>query len=131
MKDIVRKNNCADNFLICSSATSTEEIGNDTHYGTKKILDKEGIPYTERQAVQLKKSDGEKYDFIIGMDSANIKNIHKIIGDDYSDKVYKLLRFTGSNRDVADPWYTRNFEATYKDILLGCKALYDKIKTER
>lgn len=131
MKDIVDKKGHADDFLICSSATSTEEIGNDTHWGTKKILDEMCVPYTKRRAVQLKKSDYEKYDYIIGMDSANIRNINRILGVDHDAKVYKLLSFADIERDVADPWYTRDFEATYRDIFLGCNALYKKIKIER
>ncbi len=131
MKDIVKKNGCENDFYISSSATSTEEIGNDTHYGTKKILDEMGIPYTKRQAIQLRKTDYEKYDFIIGMDSANIRNIKRIIENDNGNKVYKLLEFAGINRDVADPWYTGDFRTTYNDVLLGCKCLYAKIKTEK
>ena len=131
MKDIVRKNGCENDFLIRSSATSTEEIGSDTHWGTKGILDEMGIPYTKRQAVQLKKSDYEKYDFIIGMDSANMRNINRIIGYDKDHKTHKLLSFANIDRDVADPWYTRDFKTTYDDVLLGCNALFDKIKTER
>lgn len=128
MKDIVKKNDCADKFLICSSATSTEEISNDTHWGTKKILDEMGISYTKRQAVQLTKSDYEKYDFIIGMDSANMRNINRIIGYDKDNKIHKLLSFANIDRDVADPWYTRDFKTTYDDVLLGCTRLFDYIK---
>ena len=128
MKDIVKKNNCANEFIICSSATSTEEIGNDTYWGTKKILDEMNIPYTMRQAVQLKKSDYEKYDYIIGMDSENMQNINRIIGYDKYGKVSKLLSFANINRDVADPWYTRNFKTTYDDILLGCTKLFEHIR---
>lgn len=129
MKDIVRRNGCENDFLICSSATSTEEIGNDTHWGTKKILDEMKISYTKRRAVQLKKSDYEKYDFIIGMDSANIRNINRIIGSDSLNKVYKLLQFANIDRDVADPWYTRDFKATYDDVSLGCQRLFKYIKS--
>ena len=128
MKDIVIKNGCADDFLICSSATSTEEIGNDTHWGTKKILDEMGISYTKRQAVQLTKSDYEKYDYIIGMDSANMRNINRIIGYDKYNKTHKLLSFAHIDRDVADPWYTRDFKTTYNDVLLGCTRLFECIK---
>ena len=128
MKDIVKKNNCDSEFIISSSATSTEEIGNDTHWGTKKILDEMSIPYTKRQAVQLTKSDYEKYDFIIGMDSANMRNINRIIGYDKDNKIHKLLSFAHIDRDVADPWYTRNFAATYDDVLLGCTRLFEFIK---
>ncbi len=130
MKDIVKKNNSEKEFIICSSATSTEEIGSDTHWGTKQILDEMCIPYTKRQAVQLTKSDYENFDFIIGMDSANIRNINRIIGEDIGNKVYKLLEFANIDRDVADPWYTRDFKTTYNDVLLGCTSLFKKIKTE-
>ena len=128
MKDIVKKNDCAENFVICSSATSTEEIGNDTHWGTKEILDDMGVSYTKRQAVQLKKSDYEKYDYIIGMDSANMRNINRIIGYDKDNKIHKLLSFANIARDVADPWYTRDFKTTYNDVLLGCTRLLEYIK---
>ena len=128
MKDIVKKNGMENDFLICSSATSTEEIGNDTHWGTKKILDEMGIPYTKRQAVQLKKSDYEKYDFIIGMDSANMQNINRIVGYDKDNKIHKLLSFAHIDHDVADPWYTRDFKTTYNDVLLGCTRLFEHIK---
>ena len=128
MKDIVKKNNCESEFLIRSSATSTEEIGNDTHWGTKKILDEMRIPYTKRQAVQLTKSDYEKYDFIIGMDSANMRNINRIVGYDKENKIHKLLSFAHIDRDVADPWYTRDFATTYDDVLLGCTRLFEFIK---
>ncbi len=130
MKDIVKKNNCENEFYICSSATSTEEIGNDTHWGTKKVLDEMGIPYTKRQAVQLKKSDYEKYDFIIGMDSANMRNINRIICYDKDNKLHKLLSFANIDRDVADPWYTRDFTTTYNDVSLGCQKLFEYIKNE-
>ena len=131
MKDIVKKNDCAENFIICSSATSTEEIGSDTHWGTKKILDEMGIPYTKRQAVQLKKSDYEKYDFIIGMDSANMRNINRIIGYDKDNKIHKLLSFAHMDRDVADPWYTRDFKTTYNDVNLGCNKLFEYIISKK
>lgn len=128
MKDIVNKHGCANDFFISSCATSTEEIGNDTHWGTKKILDEMNVPYTKRQAVQLKKSDYDKYDYIIGMDSANMQNINRIIGYDKDGKVRKLLSFANISRDVADPWYTRDFKATYDDVLLGCTKLYEHIR---
>ncbi len=128
MKDIVKKNGLENEFLIRSSATSTEEIGNDTHWGTKKILDEMGVSYTKRQAVQLTKSDYEKYDFIIGMDSANMRNINRIVGYDKDNKIHKLLSFAHIDRDVADPWYTRDFATTYDDVFLGCTRLFEYIK---
>lgn len=127
MKDIVKKNGCENDFLICSSATSTEEIGSDTHWGTKKILDEMGIQYTRRQAVQITKSDYEKYDFIIGMDSANMRNLNRIIGYDKDNKIHKLLSFANMDRDVADPWYTGDFKTTYEDVTLGCNMLFKEI----
>lgn len=128
MKDIVGKNNRDKDFLICSSATSYEEIGNDTYYGTKAILDKYKIPYTPRKAVRLTREDCEKFDYIIGMDSANVRNIKNICGSENTGKVYKLLEFTNNGADVADPWYTRDFEATYRDVKAGCTALFEKLK---
>ena len=127
MKDLVKKAGREKDFFIDSSATSTEEIGNDTHWGTKKILDEMGITYSKRQAVQLKKSDYEKYDFIIGMDNANMRNINRIIGYDKDNKIHKLLSFAHIDRDVADPWYTRDFKTTYDDVLLGCTRLFEYI----
>ena len=93
----------------------------------KQILDEMGIPYTKSQAVQLKKSDYDKYDFIIGMDSANMRNINRIIGYDKDNKIRKLLTFAHQDRDVADPWYTRDFKTTYDDVLLGCTRLFEYI----
>ena len=110
-------------MISFSSATSTEEIGNDTYYGTKRILDKYGIPYKHREAVQLTKSDYVQYDLFIGMDSANIRNMLRIFGADPDNKVIKLLDLTDRGGDVADPWYTGNFEVTYKDVSDGCHAL--------
>ncbi len=130
MKDIVRNKGLENEFIICSSATSTEEIGNDTHWGTKKMLDEVGIHYTKRQAVQLKKSDYEDFDFIIGMDSANIRNINRIIGYDKNNKIHKLLSFAHIDRDVANPWYTRDFKTTYGDVLLGCTKLFEYINKQ-
>lgn len=128
MKDLVKDS--SRDFYISSSATSREEIGNDIHYGTKRKLTQMGIPYTRREATQLTRADYDKYDYIIGMDSMNIKNIFRIIGSDPQNKVMKLLNLT-DGKDVADPWYTGNFDVTYDDILKGCKALLNKIKKEQ
>ena len=113
-----------------SSATSTEEIGNDIHRGTRAILTKYGIPFTRREAVQLTRADYEKYDLFIGMDTANIRNMHRIFGSDPEGKVVKLLDLTDRGGDVADPWYTGNFEATYRDVTEGCEALLSFCLTE-
>ncbi len=127
LKDMVQKMNMEKEFYIASAATSTEEIGNDIHYGTRRKLKEMGIPFSPRAAVQIKDSDYDKYDYIIGMDSANIYNIRRIMGNDPEKKIYRLLEFAGINRDIADPWYTGNFDETYEDVVLGCRSLLDMI----
>ena len=112
--------------FAASAATSTEEIGNGVHYGTKKKLKEHGISCEGKRAVQMKKSDYEKYDYIIGMDSWNITNINRIIGSDPDGKVYKLLDFADGG-DIADPWYTHNFDITYDDIVRGCEGLIKRL----
>ena len=125
MKDLVKKAGLSDEFYIASAATSTEEIGNGVHYGTRKKLAEFGISVDGKYAVQLKKSDYAKYDYIIGMDTWNIRNINRIIGNNDPDgKVAKLLDFTDrKGQDIADPWYTGNFDVTYDDVKEGCEAL--------
>lgn len=123
MKDLVNKAGLEQEFLIASAATSTEEIGNDIHYGTRRKLARVGVPVRPRRAVQLTRADYGKYDYLIGMDSANIRNMNRIMGGDPEGKIYKLLSFAGKTSDIADPWYTGNFDETYDDILLGCIAL--------
>ena len=126
MKDLVRKSGYEDLFYIASAATSLEEIGNHIHHGTRTKMREVGIPTDNRVAVQLKRSDYDKYDYIIGMDRWNYKNILRIVGEDTEGKVSLLLEFAGSNRDIADPWYTGNFDQTYEDILEGCEALLQR-----
>lgn len=127
MRDIAEKNGCKGMIQISSSATSYEEIGNPVHRGTKNKLSEYGISVEGKYAVKFVKEDYDKYDLIIGMDGYNIKNILKITGGDPLGKVHKLLNFDNSDDDVADPWYTGDFDKTYDDILRGCKALYKKI----
>ena len=114
-------------FYIDSAATSREEIGNGPHYGTVNKLRQVGIPVIPHKAVQMTQSDYDKYDYLVGMDSANIRNMNRIAGGDPDGKIYKLLSFTGSSRDVDDPWYTGDFESTYQDVLAGCKAMLEQI----
>lgn len=125
MKDLVARLGLSDSFYIDSAATSREEIGNPVHRGTQRKLSKEGIYCGDHRARQLRKEEYEKFDYIIGMDSWNIKNINRIIGNgDPEQKVCKLLDFTEKKgRDIADPWYTGNFDVTYDDIKEGCEAL--------
>ncbi len=129
LKDMVRKAGTESCFYIASAATSTEDIGNDIHSGTRRKLRQEGIPTTPRQAVQLKKSDYEKYDYLIGMDSANIRNMNRICGGDPQGKIFRLSAFAGSKRDIADPWYTGNFEDTYRDVTAGCRGLLQYLES--
>jgi protein-tyrosine phosphatase len=122
-KDILSCKGLSDVIIVESRATSTEEIGNLPHHGALLKLAQYGIVPFGKTAVQLTRSDGEKYDLIIGMDDANIRNILRIVGDKYSGKVKKLLSFAGSDRSIADPWYTNNFDETYEDIKEGLDGL--------
>lgn len=127
LKELVRRKGLEKEFLIKSSATSFEEIGNDVHYGTVRKLNDEKIPVEHRKATRLEASDYDKYDYILGMETSNIKNIIRIIGTDNDKKVFRLLDFSETPRDIADPWYTGNFDKTYEDIYEGCVALLNKI----
>ncbi len=111
-------------FEINSAATSREEIGNPPHHGTVNKLRQVGIPLIPHRAVQMTKSDYEKYDYLIGMDDWNIRNMLRIAGSDPDHKIRKLLSFADSERDIADPWYTGNFDETYDDIIEGCEAFF-------
>lgn len=130
LKDLVKKAGFEKEFLIKSSATSYEEIGNDIHYGTKDKLTEMNIPFERRRATKLEKSDYDKYDYIIGMEDSNIRNIKRIVGEDTENKVCKLLDFTDTPKDIADPWYTGNFEITYQEISKGCKAFLEHCMDE-
>ena len=125
-KDLVRKKGLEEKFFIDSAATSSEEIGNGIHYGTVQKLRKEGVPFTDHRSRQITKHDYKEFDYIIGMEDYNVKNIIRIIGNDVDNKVYKLLDFSDNPRNIADPWYTGNFDKTYEDILEGCKCFLKK-----
>lgn len=118
---IVTQRGIAHLFEINSAATSREEIGNPPHYGTVNKLRQVGIPIVPHRATQMTREDYEYYDYLIGMDTANIRNMNRIAGGDPDSKIYKLLTFAGSGRDVADPWYTGDFDATYEDVMAGCE----------
>ena len=128
MTYLVNERGISDKFYIFSAATSTEEIGNPPHYGTVRKLREVGIPVVPHRAVQLTKADYDKYDYLIGMDSANIRNMTRICGGDPQGKIRRLLSFAGKERDIADPWYTGNFDETYSDVLEGCLALLAYLK---
>ncbi len=125
MKKLVQDAGLSEKFTICSAAASREEIGNDIHYGTKRKLREHGIPFEKRAAVQITAADYGKYDYIVGMDVNNVRDMLRVFGGDPLHKVRRLLEFTGLNRDVADPWYTGDFDAAYSDIAKGCAALLD------
>lgn len=127
LKDMVSKRGLQDNFLIESAATSNEEVGNPVHHGTRKKLASVGISVDGKYSRQLKKEDYEKYDYILGMEEYNIKNILKIVGEDREGKVCRLLDFSDNPRDIADPWYTHNFDVTYDDIVEGCEAFLQRL----
>lgn len=118
----------SDYFLVDSAATSTDEIGNPPHRGTVNKLKNVGIPLIPHRARQIMWADYEKFDYIIGMDSANIINLNRMLKSDPECKIYKFLEFSGSGRDIADPWYTGDFDATYDDILEGCDIFLDYLK---
>ena len=126
-KDLIARRGAADRFVIASSATSTEEIwngiGNPVYPPAKAELAKHGLSCDGKRAVQLQKSDYDKYDLFIGMDSANIRNMLRIFGGDPDGKVHKLLDYTDRGGNVADPWYSEHFEVAYREIFDGCTAL--------
>lgn len=117
-------------FEIDSAATSREEIGNGPHYGTVNKLRQVGIPVVPHHARQMTRDDYLYYDYLIGMDTANIRNMIRIAGgSDSQDKIYKLLTFDDDGSDVADPWYTGDFDATYDDVLAGCEGFLEYLAT--
>lgn len=107
-------------FTIDSFATSREEIGNPPHRGTVNKLREVGIPLVPHRAKQISLEDYDKFDYIIGMDEVNIKYLNRMLKNDPDGKIYKFLSFSGSGRDIADPWYTGDFDETYKDVIEGC-----------
>lgn len=125
-KDMVEKAGLAEEFYIASAATSTEEIwngvGNPVYPPAREELKKHGISCEGKRAVQLKKTDYDDYDYLIGMDEMNIRNIERITGHK-GGKIHLLLEYAGISRGIADPWYTHRFGDTYKDIVMGCEAL--------
>ena len=126
-KDMVKRLGKESEFYISSSATSCEEIGNPVHRGTRTKLAEYGISCDGKRAVRLRADDYDKYDMFIGMDSYNLINMHKIFGSDKDCKIHSMLEFIGSKADVADPWYTGDFDKTYEDIKAGCEALLKKL----
>lgn len=130
MKDLVQKAGLADQFYIESAATSTEEIGNEVYPPAKRKLAEHGIGCKGKKARQMRDNDYSRFDLLIGMDEWNIRNMTRICGGDPEGKIHKLLDYTKRKGDVADPWYTGNFEATWQDVTEGCQCLLDAIAVE-
>ncbi len=131
LRHLVEEAGLSRQFDIASAATSSEEIwngvGSPVHTGTKNLLRQYGISMEEKRAVKLTRADYEKYDYLIGMDGANLKNMQRILGEDKKKKCHLLLDYTDDPRDIADPWYTGNFQKTFQDIDKGCRALLKTI----
>ena len=130
MKDLVKKAGLEAEFEISSSATSTEEIGNPVYPPARRKLAEHGIGCAGKTARQLRREDYDRYDLLIGMDGANLRNMRRICGGDPVGKLSLLLDWTGRPGDVADPWYTGDFEATWRDVAAGCAALLAYLSKE-
>lgn len=128
MKNLVKNAGLEDHFHIESAATSREEIGNPVYPPARKKLAEYGIGCVGKTARQLRKSDYETYDLLIGMDQANIRNMRHICGGDPDGKIHLLLDYTNRPGDVADPWYTRDFDATWRDVTEGCQGMLDQLQ---
>ena len=130
-RDLAQKAGRGKEFLVASTAVSTEEIwgdvGNPVYPPVKKLLSGLGISCEEKRARQLTAKDGEEYDYILCMDTSNVRRAKQIVGDRYATKVVRLLDFVGAGGDVADPWYTRNFDETYRDILFASNRLLEML----
>ena len=132
MKDLVKKAGLEGRFHIESAATSTEEIGNPVYPPARRKLAEHGIGCAGKTARRLTASDYDAFDLLIGMDRANLRNMHRICGGDPGGKLHLLMDYTGHPGDVADPWYTNDFETAWRDVLAGCRGLLDACgKTDR
>ncbi|WP_147645032.1 low molecular weight protein-tyrosine-phosphatase [Treponema pectinovorum] len=128
MKHLVKMSGLQKEFFIESAACRRDEIGSPIHRGTVSVLKEKGIEFTDHRAVLVKKDDFSFYDLIIAMDEENIRDLTRLADKDERHKIHKMLEYTGQSRDVADPWYTGNFEETWNDIYSGCKALLESLK---
>ena len=128
LQDMVNKLGIAEQFSIDSRATSTEEIGNPPHRGTVRKMQEVGIPVIPHRATQITWNDYNNYDYVIGMDTWNMRNLNRMLKGDPEGKMYKFLTFAGSDRDIADPWYTGNFDDTYRDVVEGCEGFLEYLR---
>ena len=127
MKHLVKQAGLESDFYIDSAATDYDEIGNGMHRGTRQILTQNGIPFTDHRARLVTSDDYNDFDLLVIMDGENERHLKRRVGSDTDGKIHYLLEYAGLNRDVADPWYTGNFEETWHDVLLGCRSLLDKL----
>lgn len=129
LKDLIQKRHLESKIEVASAATSTEEIGSAVHRGTRQKLSEHGISCEGKFAVQVRKEDYVLYDYLIVMDDRNLKNLERIIGVDSDQKVFKLLSFANDFGNIADPWYTGDFESTYQDVYKGCTGFLEYLST--
>lgn len=122
---IIRERGWEGKVAVASAAAHTDEIGNPPHRGTREKLAREGIPLVPHRARLMIRADGERYDLLIGMDEYNVRDMRRIAGEKQAGKIYKLLDFAGEDRAIADPWYTHDFDETFRDVRKGCSALAD------
>lgn len=130
MKDLVQREGLAKEFEIASAATSTEELGNPVYPPARRKLAEHGINCHGKYARQMWGNDYAYYDLLIGMDQKNLRNMKRICGGDEEDKIHSLMEYTEHPRDVADPWYTRDFDATWHDVEEGCQKLLEYLRSE-
>ena len=131
MKELVKQEGVAGDWEIESAAVSREEIGNPVYPPARRKLLEQGIPCGQHAARQMTRADYDRFDLLIGMDSANLRNMHRICGGDFTSKLHLLMDYTDRPGDVADPWYTGDFEATWQDVLSGCQGLLRELLQER
>ncbi len=127
LKHLAQQGGMSEGIYVESAATSRDEIGSDTHHATKRKLTEMGVPFTRRSARQVTLADYDKFDYVICMDNRNLHNIKRIIPNDPHGKISLLLSFAGREDDIADPWYSGDFDSTYRDVLAGCEGLCDVI----
>ena len=123
MKQLVREAGLSDEISVTSKALHRDELGSDTHRGTREVLHAHNIPFSKRRATLMSAADYSAFDIIIGMDTENMRDLARLTGGDPAGKIRRLLSYIGEERDVADPWYTGNFDVTYRDVNAGCRAL--------
>ena len=130
MKDLVQKAGLSEQIAVESRACRTDDLGSDTYSGTKRVLREHGIPFTKRAARLVRADDYDKYDVIIGMDEENMRDLQRLTHGDPKQKYHLLMSYAGKSREVADPWYTGDFETTYRDVVLGCRALLENLQAQ-